>query len=98
MKKFLVAICLSSLLLTGCTHCKPIIKTEVVEVKVPVTVPMDPIQIPEHPLLPINTLTPSDRKDFKKVGKAYVMSLKRLEAHIGELETLIDGVNNSGKK
>ena len=90
MKILLLLIALISLI--GCAS-KPETQYiyETVEVNVPVPV-VPKFNIPEKPIVPIDYLTKEDKDDHNVIGKAYVISVKELRAHIDQLHNLLEGI------
>ena len=79
----LIVIGLASLLM-GC----PLVRTEYVEVKVPVY-QCPSIEIPSQPVYAIESLRQDDRENYDKIAKAYVSSLLQCKQHNAILMELL---------
>lgn len=73
-------------LLAGCSTVKPVVKTEIVEVKVPVRVACT-VSVPDRPSSVVLAL-PANADIFDKV-KALLVDRKNDDAHIVELSAAL---------
>ena len=87
MKKLIVLV-FASMLLMGCT--KTIIKYKYIDVNIPIQVPVTPPPTIVKPILPVNLLTVKDKKDYPKVAKAYITTIRRLKAYSEKQEKALD--------
>lgn len=85
----------------GCTkdntQTAPLDKIAVKEVLIPIAVcpkSVDQVSFPTKPTLAINTLSPSDRLNYDKVGKAYMQSIADLVKYSADLEGVAHGVQD----
>lgn len=86
MKKLIVLLMLS-VMLVGCKS--QMVKTEYVEVKVPVnSVPQPPVV--SRPVPETSLLTTADRKDIGKVAKAVTVERDQWKEYSSILETIIN--------
>ncbi len=84
---------LISLMLVGCAS-KPIppqIVYQTVEVEIPIY-QIPKFSIPDKPKLPIYLLNDSHKDDHNAIGRAYVSTVKILEAHTEQLRNLLEGI------
>lgn len=75
------------LILTGCPGN---VKTEVVEVKIPVSSCPAPKEV-LRPTLPIDSLSTTDAADPGKVAQAYKATVRALIGYAQELEQILEG-------
>ena len=86
MKKIIL---LSAILfLAGCTTIE--YKYKYIEVEVPVPVEVTPPPIFKKTVLPIEALTKKDNKNYPKISKAYVISIKLLKKDIEKRDVALD--------
>lgn len=88
-----IIILLSVILMTGCAGFKA---KNIVEVKVPVLYCPAPVEY-ERPNYNTSYLKPSDKGDWEKIAKAYVVTLLEMQAYTEKLELIIEsyrGLNN----
>lgn len=102
MKTRLITTLIGCLMLFGCqtqstTTTAPLSSIVTTEVKVPVaTCPkeIEQVVMPTRPTLEIDQLTQADIKDYDKVGKAYMSSIKSLKQYAQELESVAYGTRD----
>ena len=91
MKKTLLLALALAVAVSGCKTMEPIVKTQYVEVKVPVNSTPAPPDVQKYkPIMETEKLTPEDRKDIGIVSKAIVVENKQWKAYSTILELIIN--------
>lgn len=82
----LITLTLLVPLMVGCAN--PFVR--IVEQEVPVPIPCPVPAKVEKPQLPIHSLSENDKRDYNKVGKAYVNTIILLDAYSKSLEKALE--------
>jgi hypothetical protein len=83
-----ISVILLTAFLIGC--CEPIVRTEIVEVMIPVKAQCpkpDPITKPQ---LPVNSLTQEDKNNHEKIAKQYAASIAVCMSYAEEQEEVLN--------
>lgn len=81
-----------ALLLGGCTWLFEKPKPEIIRVEIPVPGKCEIKERPEEPIYSVDHLTQDDKGNFKKIGRAYVKSLKQCRGYTEKQDNILDAL------